>query len=219
MMHYTKFTKRDYLFKLDEITAYSIRRDEIRDAVSTYGYDESRLNEGRELWEKLKLLHIEALDKSTLKRNTFAAKKSLQKEVHKKYMKFIKLARIAFVNHIEAQEALMLMGARARTFDKWFVQVSVFVNNLLSSNDYLRIIGGLGISREDLNGLKIRLAELSELSDRCVKVTATVRMLNDKVKKETFVVQQWVSNYLKVARIALEDNPEVLALLGIGVKN
>ncbi|MCW3787038.1 hypothetical protein [Plebeiibacterium sediminum] len=214
-MHYTKFTRKDFLYKLDEITAYSIREAEIRNAVSSYGYNQSRLNEGRRLWENLRLLYIEAQDKAKLKRSCHAEKKSMQKEIHKNYMKYLKLARIAFVDNIEAQESLMLLGVRARTYDKWFVQVSVFVNNLKSNSLYLKSMAEFGIKEKDLNGLKKQLVELNELSDKCVRVTAVVRMLNDKVKKETIEVQQWVSSYLKVARIALEDNPEVLSLLGI----
>ncbi len=218
-MHYTKFTRKDFLYKLDEITAYSIREAEIRNAVSSYGYNQSRLNEGRRLWENLRLLYIEAQEKAKLKRDCHAEKKLKQKEIHKKYMKYLKLARIAFVDNIEAQESLMLLGVRARTYDKWFVQVSVFVNNLTSSTMYLNSMAEFGIKQNDLDALKKQLVELNELSDKCVRVTAVVRMLNDKVKKETIEVQQWVSSYLKVARIALEDNPEVLAMLGIMEKS
>ncbi len=218
-MHYTKFTKRDFLYKLDEITAFSIRRNEIRDAVSGYGYDQARLKEGRDLWEKLKMLHVEAYEKSALKRDLFAKKKRFQNKIHKIYMKFLKLARIAFSNDIEAQEALMLTGARSRTYDKWIEQVSVFVNNILSSEGYIEVMAGYGIEKKDFVSLKSEVTEMRNLSDRCIKVTATVRMINDRVKRETIVVQRWVSSYLKVARIALEENPEVLALLGIGDKN
>ncbi len=218
-MHYTKFTRKDFLYKLDEITAYSIREAEIRNAVRGYGYNQTRLNEGRRLWENLRLLYIEAQEKARLKRDCHAEKKLKQKEIHKIYMKYLKLARIAFVDDIEAQESLMLLGVRSRTYDKWFVQVSVFVNNLTSSTLYLNSMAEFGIKQKDLEALKKQLVELNELSDKCVRVTAVVRMLNDKVKKETIEVQQWVSSYLKVARIALEDNPEVLAMLGIMEKS
>ncbi len=218
-MHYTKFNRKDFLYKLDEITAYSIREAEIRNAVSGYGYSQTRLNEGRSLWEKLRLLHLEASEKSKQKRLCHAEKKMLQKEVHKVYMKYLKLARIAFVGDIEAQESLLLIGVRARTFEKWFVQVSVFVNNMKSNNSYLELMSGYGVGETDVDELKAKLMKLNDLSDKCVRITAVVRMLNDKVKKETIEVQRWVSSYLKVARIALEDNPEVLAILGLTDKN
>ncbi len=218
-MHYTKFTRKDYLYKLDEITAYSIRETEIRNAVSSYGYSQSKLNEGRRLWENLKVLYLEAQEKSTLKRNCHAEKKKKQKDVHKIYMRFLKLARIAFVDNIEAQESLLLTGVRARTYDKWFMQVSVFVNNLKSSSEYMDAMVKYGVTMKNITDLKGHLNDLNDLSDRCVRITAVVRMLNDKVKKETVKVQHWVSSYLKVARIALEDNPEVLSLLGLVEKN
>ncbi|MCW3804873.1 hypothetical protein [Plebeiibacterium marinum] len=218
-MHYTKFTKSDFLLKLDSITSYSMKVEEVKDAVSGYGYDQARLKEGREMWERLRVLYYEARDKSVQKSKCHAEKKRMQNDIHKKYMKYLKLARVAFVNDIEAQEALVLTGVRARTYDKWFTQVSVFVNNLKSNEQYLRSIGEYGVKISDLDELKKGLLDITELSDKCVRITAVVRMLNDKVRKETIEVQHWVSSYLKVARIALEGSPEMMNLLGQSDKN
>jgi hypothetical protein len=218
-MHYTQCTRQEFLYKIGEITDCSISSDEIRNAVSGYGYDKSRLKEGRELWEGLKLLHVDAQDKIALKRKCYAVKRQLQGDIHKVYMKYLKLARIAFVNNLEAQEALMLNGARGRKYEKWHTQVLLFVNNMLSNQQYIKSMAIYGVKENDIEGLHEKMLRLNKMYEECVRIRASVRMLNEKIKYKTLDVQRWVSSYLKVAKIALEENPEVLAILGIGAKN
>lgn len=212
-MHYTKHTRLEFLYKLQDITTMSINIEAIRNVVSGYGYNQIKLLEGKKMVEELERLNNEVSRSSLMKKGMFAKKKQQQAQIHKKYMKYLKLARIAFVNEVEAQEGLLLTGARARTFDKWLSQVNVFVDNLLSNEDYLKMLKEYGVSVGDIEDVKKKLQELSGLASECVKITGVVRMLNHKIKKETIVIQHWISNYIKVARIAMDDNPQVGKLI------
>lgn len=207
-MHYTKYTKIEYLYKLKDITSMSIDVEDIRNVVSGYGYDSIKLTEGKHMAENLERLNEEVARKSILKKRMFAKKKKEQTEVHKKYMKFLKLSRIAFMDDVEAQEALLLSGARARTYEKWLSQVVVFIDNVLVNTTYTKSLENYGVSVNEIQDVKIRLKELSTLSSECVKITGVVRMLNHKIKKEIVVMQHWLSSYIKVARIAMDENPK-----------
>ncbi|WP_027470902.1 hypothetical protein [Saccharicrinis fermentans] len=212
-MHYTKHTKQEYLYKLKDITSMSVNVDDIRKVVGGYGYDSRKLAEGKRLAEGLERLNSEVAKQSLVKKRMFAEKKRVQNEVHKKYMKFLKLSRIAFSDDVEAQGALLLTGARARTYEKWMTQVSVFVDNLLVNRKYIKTLEGFGVSCKEIEDVKVRLKQLNALSSECVKITGVVRMLNHKVKKDTVVMQHWISSYIKVARIAMEENPKVGKLI------
>ncbi len=186
----------------------SIDVEDIRNVVSGYGYDSIKLTEGKHMAENLERLNEEVARKSILKKRMFAKKKKEQTEVHKKYMKFLKLSRIAFMDDVEAQEALLLSGARARTYEKWLSQVVVFIDNVLVNTTYTKSLENYGVSVNEIQDVKIRLKELSTLSSECVKITGVVRMLNHKIKKEIVVMQHWLSSYIKVARIAMDENPK-----------
>ena len=212
-MHYTKHTKHEYLYKLKDITSMSIDVEDIRNVVSGYGYDSIKLAEGKRMAEELERLNNEVARKNISKKKKFAEKKKKQGEVHKKYMKFLKLSRIAFVDDVEAQESLLLTGARARTYEKWLGQVTVFVNNILSNAVYMKALEKYGVLRVEVEVVKAKLVELEMLSSECVKITGVVRMLNHKIKKETIVMQHWLSSYIKVARIAMDENPKMGKLI------
>ncbi len=208
-MHYTKHTRNDFLYKLRDLTSRSIDVDEIRTVVSGYGYDSVKLEEGRRLVNKLEKLNDEATRQTIQKKKLFAKKKKIQLEIHKKYMKIVKLSRIAFVNNLEAQEVLGLNGARERTYDKWYTQVRSLISNLLVSQDYLSELEQFGIAKTEVVDLQNQLSVLEENAVACLRITGIVRMLNQNIKKETIEVQQWVSKYIKVARIAMDENPQL----------
>jgi len=207
------------LYRLRDLTSISINEDEIRKVVGGYGYDSIKLAEGKRMVDELDRLNNEVTRRSIEKKKLFAKKKKMQTEIHKKYMKYIKLARIAFSNDVEAQEYLLLNGARARTYEKWHAQVVLFLKNLLSSNDYIKELNQFGVSLSDLEAVQKLLIDLDDVSSECMKITGVVRMLNHKIKKETVVIQRWISNYIKVARIAMEDNPKVKKLIKQAIGN
>ncbi len=133
----------------------------------------------------------------------------MQADIHKKYMKIVKLSRIAFVNDMEAQEVLGLNGARERTYERWYYQVHNMVNRLLDSEAYMKELGQFGVVIKEVEGLQQGLRVLDKHNNECVRITAVVRLLNSRIKKETVVVQQWISQYIKVARIAMDEHPQL----------
>ncbi len=208
-MHYTKHTRNEFLYKLHDLTSKSISVDAIRTVVSGYGYDSIKLQEGRRLVESFERLNNEATRQSISKKKMYAQKKKMQAEIHKKYMKIVKLSRIAFSNDMEAQGILGLNGARERTYEKWYYQVFNMVNRLLEYEEYMKALGQFGVGEEDIEGLRKELDVLDTQNNECTKITAIVRLLNSRIKKETVIVQQWISQYIKVARIAMDEHPQL----------
>ncbi len=212
-MHYTKHTKLEYLYKLKDITTMSMDVDDIRDLVKDYGYDSTKLAEGKRMADSLERLNVEVSRKSVMKKQMFAEKKKMQEGIHKKYMKLLKLSRIAFADDVEAQESLLLIGARSRTYEKWLAQVVVFTDNLIANKNYIKELEEYGIALKDIEEIKNKLKDLNAMSSECIKITGVVRMLNHKIKKEIIIMQHWLSSYIKVARIAIDENPKVGKLI------
>lgn len=217
-MHFTKLTKYDYLERVDSLFKNSIQDDKIRGAVFKFGYTDQRIEEGRGLFKVLNDLEDEHAAASSVKADLNHQKQQLQRYINKQYMKYLKIARIAFDGHIEAQESLLLEGVRDKVFNKWFSQVSVFCNNLIVNQSFWPFLESYGVKIASIEELKKQMNQLGLLSDRALQVSGNVKMLTRKKKEQTILVQQWVSDYIKIARIALEDAPLMLKKLGIDVK-
>lgn len=214
-MHFTKLSKSDYLYRVSTLFTNSVQDEKIRNAVFSYGYNQEKMEEGKKLYEALDSLEREYLRAIDIKAALNFQKQKLHRQVNKSYMKFLKIARIAFDQHIEARESLMLEGIRERIFEKWFHQVDVFCNNILGNSEYWPFLEQYGIKSKDIEGLKALLVELRVLADQTLKLTGQVKMITEKKRNQTIHVQNWVSDYIKIARIAFEDAPQDLEKLGI----
>jgi hypothetical protein len=216
-MHFTKLSKYNYLEKIDSLLKTSISDDKVRGAVVKFGYSQQRIEEGRALFGVLNQLEDEHAAASKAKADINHQKQQLQLYINKQYMKYLKIARIAFDGHIEATESLMLEGQREKVFNKWLVQITIFCNNLLANPTYWPYLDAYGVKMDLIQDLKKQLTQLNILSDKALQVTGQVRMLTSQKRQQTVLVQQWVSDYVKIARIALEDAPQTLRKLGIGI--
>lgn len=214
-IHFTKQTKNDYLLSLASLFGVSSSDEAIRNAVSVYGYDARRLTQGNDLYRDLNALENEHIQVGGEKTLLVSRKQLMQKAVSKEYMKFLKIARIAFAENEYATDLLMLEGIRERIFNKWFSQVMVFVNNLLNHPELMSAMGEYGVKNIHIEKLKAEVENLSDLIQQCNKIANKHKQLTQKKQKQTIKVQAWVSDYIKIARIALEDQPQHLEKMGI----
>jgi len=187
--------------------------------VLNYGYDEGRLLQGKKLYEELMQVSFEQEKARHAKHEVFTAKQTLQLSIHKLYMKYLKIARIVFADDLSAREALLLDGSRERTYVEWVFQVSAFCSNMLNNPDFLVAMAAYGISKKEISDLQKQLVEINIISDKGLKCVGELRRLTSLKKKKVLVMQNYVSDFLKIARIALEDNPQLLECLGVVVKS
>jgi len=208
-MHYTKFKLNEFVVKSQRILNVTQQNSHVREAVDQYGYAEERIAEGRRLYESLN----ETVERQQRivgsKVACMAEKADKHEQVARLYMKYLKIARIVFESDAEAQVALILRGPRERVYEKWFYQVSAFCNNLMATTDFVDRLHVFGLEMKHIEGLKEELNHLQLLSDKCMRMLAEVRKVVSERKQKTIRWQQWLSDYIKIVRIAVQDSDQV----------
>ncbi|MCT4587460.1 MAG: hypothetical protein N4A71_06525 [Carboxylicivirga sp.] len=217
-MHYTKNSILTYQSGVELLLRNSLHKDSIKQTVVRYGYDEKELNYIYGLNKELTDLVDASEAAKNRKRIVYHDKSVLLARIKKDYMRYLKLTRIALADDVKAGEALILNGARARTINEFVLQMTVFVSNLLKNKDWLNALNVYSIQREDIEQLNDRLKELSHLSDKCLEAQGEVRRITSLKKKKLVDIQGYVSDYVKVVRIAFEEKPGLLVSLGIKAK-
>lgn len=219
-MHYTKYSINSFIHQAGILVKNSQEVGVVREAVMQYGYDERRLKSGEQVFLKLKDLSYKQHKAKASKVELYRRKHELQLHVHKVYMKYLKIARIAFSEDLKARSVLLLDGGRARTYKDWYYQVSVFCSIMQKNDDgYLEVMAGFGIESEQIEELRVQLKSLGKLNDECIKSAGELRKLTADKKKLVVEMQSYVSDFLKIARIALEHSPKVLQSLGVDIKS
>lgn len=218
-MHYTKYRIGHYVSDVKLLVQNSMSQPVVKKAVNRYGYDEAMLKVLKGLNEELSAVLIEQESAKIKKRDLYAERARVKNYIQKAYMKYLKLARIAFAEDLKVREALLLDGERARTYNDWFFQVTVFCSNLLTKESWLNVMSRYGIVKDEIIQLDTSLKNLNRITETCIGAQGEVRRLTGLKSKKVLELQNHVSDYVKIARIALEKTPQLLESIGIGAKS
>lgn len=205
-MHYSKQKFDSFITNSRSILNISSKVNSLKEAIGNYGYTDDRLAQGARLYEELVEIAQLQEKKELAKKRCFDEKAKFQAGLAAENMKFLKIARIVFNKDEEAYSVLMLKGARERTYNKWYYQVSVFCNNLLANHDYLEKMSAFGVNKKSVEKLKSDLEELQSLTEECSRITANVRKLVKEKRIRTVRWQEWLSDYIKIVRIAVQGS-------------
>ncbi|TRX61483.1 hypothetical protein [Carboxylicivirga sp. M1479] len=180
-----------------------------------YGYTPERMAVGESLWST-----ANSLNKTQQKENgeQLAATETLNKSIEAAnavYIPHLKVARIAFRDDIKYWTQLALKGKRKQSISGWLGQTNVLYTNLLNDENALGKMSEFGQTREKLEvghqlvtkveeNLATRKKEMGEAQDA---TKARDKAIDD--------LQDWYSDYIEIARLALAGQPQYLEMMGI----
>ena len=193
----------------------ALTNEQILSALSNFGYTAERIEQG-------KALYTDAFTAQTLQKLEAGEQKAATAELeahravaHTTYMRLVKIARVAFKRDVGIATQLDLNGDRKRSLAGWLAQVNQFYANALANPAVLEGLGNFGITRKKLQaGLaEVNAVEASNLTQEKEKGEAQAATQTRDAALDA--LQEWLSDYLAIAKVALEDNPQLLEALGV----
>lgn len=212
-MHFTKLPFDAYVEGVDRMLTLVQGSQDLLMALARFGYNTSRLAEGRKVFGDLVDLHQKQEAVMQAKMDAHEARKQLQVAVRKDYMKMLQIARVVYDKDPVVSKALQLDGARAINIDAWIDQVELFCSRLIKESRWQQVLQQYGILLADLEKLLARAQSLREVSLQCDQLKQDAKLQTAQKKKQLKVLQDWVSDFMKIAKIALEDRPHWYARL------
>lgn len=203
------------LLTADMAISNASKNNVISTALAQYGYDETTLNEG-------KSLHEDAVRKQAKQKKEYGeqyeATDALDEALalgNDVYMRFVKLARIALKNKRGAAQALDLDGRRKQTYSGWIKQSNVFYTNSLNSPEILTEFGRFAITKESLEDGQGLVEDVATKLAKQLKEKGEAQDSTEARDLAFDRLEDWMSDFRAVARIALEEKPQMLEMLGI----
>ncbi|MGV8826766.1 MAG: hypothetical protein ACWA6U_00475 [Breznakibacter sp.] len=214
-MHYSRYKISDFVDLVSSLMEVATNDLTIREAMAEVGYSAQKLDEGEQLYQDLMALsgQHEALTKQ--KKQVNAQRNQLYLSLKKAYMRAVKIARIAFQDHEDVLIDLALDLEREKNMDVWMGQGQLFCQKLLADSNHLAFLLGFGISRDAMESLVAQFEELKNTSTIKVSVDERLLLLTKNKKAAMVRFQRWLSDYVKMARIRFDEDPEMLILLNI----
>jgi hypothetical protein len=191
----------------------------ISEAVANFGYNKTKLLAGKALYETaLKLHNRQKVEYGEQYAATSELETALSK-ADKMYMVHLKVARIALRKQISAAEALRLNGQRKKTYSGWIEQTTLFYENALASAEIKAALAGFGIDLVKLKAGEAAVNEVRSLLAAQLKEKGEAQAATKARDEALDALMEWFSDFIVIARIALENDPQLLEILGIVVES
>ena len=195
------------------------KQPEIATIMAEFGYDETLLTEGKTLLTKTRQafdFNKKEDDETTEAYKNFT---ELKENLAKTYTLHRKKGKVIFRKEPTTLNKLALTGSLPTAYIKWLETVKKFYTVAAADSDIQSKLVRLKITTEEINGTiqlitNLELARAEYLREKGESQDST------KSKDKAFgEIDDWMSEFYAVAKIALEDNPQLLESLGKFVRS
>lgn len=193
----------------------SRRSPHIRDAVAVYGYDEEAFDEGEALLEVYREAVGEQVKRYGEKQSATTAVSEAWDALHEKtYMPHVIIARLAFRDD-GVRRQLGIVGRRPDGFGDWVQEARHFYSVLLENEHLAAQMARRGIGRAKLEAALQDVEELEALDREQERLKAAAQDATRVRNTERRAAANWLSDYQKIAKIALAERPDLTEQLGL----
>ena len=193
----------------------AISDSEVKSLLTELGYDDTRLNEGKTLLDTTNQLQQTQQKEYGDQFEATGALKEAWEKADKEYMRFVKVARIALKSEHALYQKLDLSGTRKKTLSGWLAQAKQFYLNALADTVVLEKMAAYGMTQAKLEAGKTQIEETETANASQEKEKGEAQQATLERDNAVDLLEDWLSDFIAIARIALEEKPQLLEKLGI----
>lgn len=195
------------------------KETELATEMASYGYDKEKVAEGKALYDKANELYLknkkENADETTA---SLEYRKKLD-ELLEIYTNHRKRAKVVFRDQADTLKLLALSGSASRNRAGLLKEIEILYVNLNNNETLLNEVKIMKISAEDIKSQIQRLNDVQTAHANYLQEKGESQQAT-KDKNEAFAkLEKWVRNLYAVAKIALEDKPQLLEGIGKIIKS
>ncbi|MFJ1426273.1 hypothetical protein ACILD6_02250 [Capnocytophaga canimorsus] len=195
------------------------KEGDLKTELAEYGYDDAKIAEGKALYDEARKTFDANIKETREETSASLAFQEKYQNVQKKYITHRKKARIVFEDNEEALRQLKLKGSAARAIAAAMEEMRAFYLLLDTTPNLLTSLKQLKINEEDVKNQLQELPEVEKAYATYLQEKGESQQATRDKNKAFETLDKWVSKFHKVAKIALEDRPQLLEALGKFVRS
>jgi len=199
--------------------ANAASQPQISTTMAEFGYDSATIAIGKALFDATRLAmdsNKRETDESLAAYNVFDIKKQELADVYSSHRR---KAKVVFRNNAVTADKLELTGSLPQAYIKWLETVKKFYTTAIANSDIQTKLSRLKITANDLNVANALISVVEALRAAYLKEKGESQDATT-IKDAAFAkLDEWMREFFAVARIAMEDNPQLLEALGVVVKS
>ena len=191
---------------------------QISATMAEYGYDSATMAIGKALYDETRLSfdsNKKETDEEAAAYATFAAKED---QLSKIYAQHRKKAKVVFRNDSVTADMLEISGSLPQAYIKWLEIVKKFYNVALADSNIQSGLSRLKVTPNDLTAAQALILEVEAARATYLKEKGESQDATTKKDTAFAKLDSWMREFYAVAKIALEDTPQLLESLGKVVK-
>jgi inosine/xanthosine triphosphate pyrophosphatase family protein len=192
---------------------------EIATAMAELGYNPAKITEGKNLLAQTRSvydLNKTEDDETSAAYAVFSSKKAALTKIYKTHRK---KAKVVFRDDSLTANKLAITGEMPDTYINWFEGVKKFYSLATSDTDIQTKLSRLAITPESLAEANTLITEIEDARTVYLKEVGESQNATKAKDAAMATMGYWMSEFYAVARIGLEDKPQLLEALGITVKS
>ena len=195
--------------------ANTMGNDAIKAPLSAFGYDEAKMLEGKALFEDAATKHDQQKKEYGEQYAATDEFEAAMNSANKDYMIHLKIARVALRGLRGAAEALQLEDRRKKTYTGWMKQAGIFYTNALADEAIKAALGKFGIDEAKMTAGKAAVQDVADKQAAQFKEKGEAQATTVARDEALEDLLDWMGDFVAIARIALENEPQLLKMLGI----
>ena len=192
------------------------RTDEVvKPLLAQYGYDEPTMQEGQALYDTAFGLNQQQEKEVGEKLGATDELQAARRGAFEEYMELVGLSRIVFKRDRDLLSQLDLGGTREDSYDKSYMQMLNFYGAALGSQEIQGKLARVKVTPERLNAGKALVETMQQKHQAQLKEDSESQRATHDRDQTMAELDDWMSDFRGVARIALKSHPQYLERFGL----
>ena len=193
-------------------------QSEIAAIMAELGYDSTVIGAGKTLLAETRTAYDANKTEDDETSAAYADFSSKKEQLEDTFNIHRKKAKVVFRNDSLTADKLAISGAMPRSYMKWLEAARKFYSVASTDTAIQGKLARLKISAEDLTAANTLITDLEAARAEYLKEKGESQD-STKIKDAAFAkIDDWMSEFYAVAKIGLEDNPQLLEALGKTVR-
>lgn len=198
----------------------SIRENHIlRQELSEYGYDDQEINKGRMLYDTASRMIEHNKTETTEEKMAYEAFSKKFDELKKNYATDRKKAKIVFKEQEAVLSALKVKGVASVRISSLLDDIDTFYKQLQINPALLMPIKRLKVGETHISAQLNLLSDTQKAYENYTKEKGESQQATKDKDDALVALEKWVREFYSVAKIALEDKPQLMEALGKHIKS
>ncbi len=195
------------------------KQSEIATIMAEFGYNAETIAAGKQTYEQCRTLYDKNQTEGQETNEAYAVFDEKRDQLTETYKLHRKKTKIVFRKDPGTLQKLQIDGQIPRSYLKLMESIKVFYQGLSADADLQNKLAGLKMDASQINAA---MALIAEVEAARVEYLREVGESQDATKQKDAAfaeIDDWMRDFYAVARIALEDHPQLLETLGILVRS